>query len=124
MPRGLVRGSHNVEVGEAEGTAGAPRRGARRAPKPKRRLRPELVGLALGSLAALAVWALLVWVAVDSGRAARGGESGKWGVLAAASVGAVASLFLCLWLGTLLLRRIGILEDHRPRSARSQPHRH
>ena len=59
--------------------------------------------------------ALLVWVAVDSGRSARGGESGKWVFLAVASVGAVACLFLCLWLCTVLLRRVGILEDNRPR---------
>ena len=108
---------------EGGGTAGAPRGGARRAAKPKRRLQPKLLGLLLGALVALAGWGLLVWVAVDSGRAARSGESGKWGVLAAASLGAVACLFLCLWLVTVLLRRVGILEERRP-SAQAQPHRH
>ena len=66
-------------------------------------------------MAALAVWGLLVWVAIDSGRAARGGDSGGWVVLALASVGAVASLFGCLLLLTVLLRRLGILAERRPR---------
>jgi hypothetical protein len=56
-----------------------------------------------------------VWVAIDSGRSARGGESGKWVYLAAASVGAVACLFVSLWLCTVLLRRVGIMEEKRPR---------
>jgi hypothetical protein len=101
-------------VAGSEGTpAGTPRPGARRAAKPKRTFRPELLGLPLGSLAALAAWAALVWVAVDAGRSARGGDSGKWIYLGAASLAAAACLFLCLWLATLTLRRIGILEDTR-----------
>jgi hypothetical protein len=109
-------------VAGSQGTpVGTPRGGARRAAKPKRSLQPRLVVLCLGAVAALAAWAVLVWVAVESGRSARGGESGKWAYLAVASVGAVVCLFLCLWLGTLLLRRIGILEDPRPRV---QTHRH
>jgi hypothetical protein len=75
-------------------------------------------------LAALGAWALLVWLAIDSGRAARGGEAGKWVQLGGASVGAVACLFLCLWLCTLALRRVGILEDHRRSRPVSAPHRH
>jgi hypothetical protein len=100
---------------------GTPRGGARRAAKPKRTLQPKVLAVGLGALAALAAWGLLVWVAVDSGRSARGGDSGKWVVLALASVGAVVCLFLCLWLCTVLLRRLGILEDPRPRV---QTHRH
>ena len=79
------------------------------------------MGLGAGSLVALVAWGALVWVAIDFGRSARSGDSAKWGYLAVASVGAVACLFLCLWLLTMLLRRVGILDDHR-RSAR--PHRH
>jgi hypothetical protein len=93
---------------------GAARGGARRAAKPKRRFRLDLAMLGLGALLCLAAWGVLVWAAVDFGRSARGGESGKWSYLAAASVGAVACLFLCLWLITLALRRIGILENKRP----------
>jgi hypothetical protein len=111
-------------VAGSEGTpVGTPRRGARRAPKPKRSLQPRLVGLGLGALAALVAWGALVWLAIDSGRSARGGESGKWAQLAIASVGAVACLFLCLWLCTLLLRRLGILEERQPR-VETTTHRH
>jgi hypothetical protein len=101
--------------------SGAPRGGARRAAKPKRSLQPRLVALGLGAVAALVAWAGLVWLAIDSGRSARGGESGRWAYLAAASVGAVLCLFLCLWLCTLLLRGLGILEEKQPRV---QSHRH
>jgi hypothetical protein len=108
-------------AGPDVGPVGTPRGGARRAAKPRRRLQPRLVGLGLAAFAALVAWGVLVWLAIDSGRSARGGDSGKWGYLAAASVGAVACLFLCLWLVTVLLRRLGILEDNRPSE---QPHRH
>jgi len=105
--------------------AGTPRGGARRAAKPKRSLQPRLLLLGLASLAALAGWGVLVWLAIDFGRSARGGESGKWGFLAASSVGAVACLFVCLYLFTTLLRRLGILEDNRSStSGAGQPHRH
>ena len=103
------------------GSAGPARRGARRAEKPKRALQPRLLGLGLAAALALVAWGGLVWLAIDFGRSARGGESSKWAYLAVASVGAVGCLFLCLWLVTLLLRRLGILEDTR-RS--TQPHRH
>jgi hypothetical protein len=114
-------------VAGSEGTpgpgpgVGTPRGGARRAARPKRRLDPKLLLLALASLVALVAWAGLVWLAIDSGRSARGGDSGSWSVLAVASVAAVGCLFLCLWLGTVMLRRLGILEDNRPTE---QPHRH
>jgi hypothetical protein len=100
---------------------GAPRGGARRGAKPKRALRPELLALGGGALVALAAWAVLVWLAIGFGHDARGGDSGRWVLLAVASLAAVGCLFLCLWLCTTLLRRIGILEnDRRP----TPPHRH
>jgi hypothetical protein len=105
----------------------ASRGGARRAAKPKRSFRPRLLLLGLGALVALAAWGALVWVAIHYGRSARGGESGKWGYLAAASVGAVLCLFVCLWLCTVLLRAAGIIEDRRPakpKRDKGQPHRH
>jgi hypothetical protein len=101
-------------AGTAGTPTGTPRRGARRAAKPKRGVPPQVVALGLGSVAALVAWAFLVWLAIDFGRSARGGESGKWVYLAAASVGAVACLFVCLWLATVLLRRVGIMEEKRP----------
>jgi hypothetical protein len=111
---------------DPSGPVSTPRGGARRAAKPKRAVRPRLVLLGLGSLAAVLVWAALVWLAIGFGRDARGGDSGRWAYLAAASVGAVLVLFLALWLFTTLLRRAGILEDTRPaRPARShEPHKH
>ena len=122
LRHGLRAGSHNGAVAGSEGTpGGGSRAGARRAAKPKRSLQPRLVALGLGAVAALAAWGVLVWLAIDSGRAARGGESGKWAHLAGASVGAVLCLFLCLWLCTTLLRRVGILEEKQPRV---QGHRH
>jgi hypothetical protein len=54
-----------------------------------------------------------VWVAIGFGRSARGGDSAKWGYLAGASVAAVGCLFLCLWLLTVGLRRVGVLEEKR-----------
>lgn len=104
-----------TRVAGQEGTSRpGPRRGSRRAARPRRRFRADLALLALGALAALAAWALLVWAAIGFGRSARGGESGKWAYLAGASVLAVACLFLCLWLVTLALRRLGVLEEKRP----------
>jgi hypothetical protein len=73
-----------------------------------------MVLLGIGALVALAGWGVLVWLAIDYGRSARGGDSAKWGYLAGSSVAAVACLFLSLWLLTLALRRVGILEEKRP----------
>jgi hypothetical protein len=114
--RGRGEARHNDAVAGQDGTTphATTRAGARRAAKPKRSLQPKLVLLGVGALAALAAWAVLVWVAVDFGRSARGGDSGKWVYLAVTSVGAVGCLFVCLLLVTVLLRRIGILEDRRP----------
>ena len=96
------------------GHGGTSRAGARRGARPKRGLQPALLLLGLGALAALVTWGLLVWAAIGFGRSARGGDSGDWALLAVASLGAVACLFLCLWLVTVLLRRVGILEAKRP----------
>jgi ABC-type nickel/cobalt efflux system permease component RcnA len=106
---------------------GSTRGGARRAAKPKRTVQPRVIGLGLAAFVALVGWAVLVWVAIHFGRSARSGESGQWAYLAAASVGAVVCLFVCLWLVTVLLRRVGILEDNRrrePHRRTDQPHRH
>lgn len=73
----------------------------------------DVVGLAAGSLLALTAWGFLVWAAIDFGRTARGGDSGAWAYLVVASIGAVACLFLCLLLVTMVLRRIGVLSDPR-----------
>lgn len=101
-------------AGQENAPRGTSRGGARRAAKPPRTLQPRLLLLGAGAVVALALWGLLVWAAIDFGRTARGGDSGKWGYLAAASVGAVACLFLCLLLVTMLLRKVGLLEEKRP----------
>ncbi|HEX5088820.1 MAG TPA: hypothetical protein VFV89_13500 [Nocardioides sp.] len=110
---------------------GSPRGGARRAAKPKRSLRPQVVALGVAAFVALIGWGVLVWVAIHFGRSARGGDSEKWAYLAAASIGAVLCLFLSLWLFTVVLRRVGILEDnrrpahpHRDEGPAAHPHRH
>jgi hypothetical protein len=99
---------------------GSTRGGSRRAAKPKRSFQPGLAALGVFALVALAAWGVLVWVAIHYGRSARGGDSGKWAYLAAASVGAVVCLFMSLWLVTVLLRRVGVLDEKRP----VQTHRH
>jgi hypothetical protein len=69
-------------------------------------------------------WGFLVWAAIDFGRSARGGDSGRWVYLAVASVGAVACLFVALLLVTLLLRRVGILEETEKAKPQKVTHRH
>jgi hypothetical protein len=90
------------------------RAGARRAEKPRRRFEPRLAGIAAASLVALVAWGFLVWAAIDFGRTARGGDNQAWLFLAIASLGAVACLFLSLMLITLLLRKLGIIEEKKP----------
>jgi hypothetical protein len=107
----LGRRGQNVEVaGRVEPTRAGTRRGERRKP----RFEPRLAGIAAASVVALVAWAFLVWAAIDFGRKARGGDGDAWMFLAIASLGAVACLFLALMLGTLLLRKVGILEEKRP----------
>jgi hypothetical protein len=96
------------------GHGGTSRAGARRGARPKRTLPPQLLLLGFGAVVALVAWGFLVWAAIGFGRSARGGDSGDWTLLAVASLGAVACLFLCLWLVNVLLRRVGILEAKRP----------
>ena len=98
-------------AGRAEPTRAGARRGERR----RRQFQPLVVGIAAASVLALVAWAFLVWAAIDFGRTARGGDSQAWLFLAIASLGAVACLFLALMLGTLLLRKLGIIEEKRPR---------
>lgn len=117
----MGRAGQNVEVaGRAEPTRAGARRGERR----KRRFQPRLVAITAASVVALVAWGFLVWAAIDFGRAARGGDSQAWLFLAVASLGAVACLFLSLMLGTLLLRKLGILEDKQSHRHEKRPHKH
>lgn len=91
--------------------------GSRRGEKPKRQLDPRLAGIGVAAVVALAAWVFLVRAAISFGRDARGGEGSAWIFLTVASLGAVACLFLSLMLVTLVLRRLGIIEE-------KKPHRH
>jgi hypothetical protein len=51
-------------------------------------------------------WGYLVYLAIDFGTAARDGESRGWFLLALATIGAIACLFVALMLGTRLVARL------------------
>ena len=82
--------------------------GSRRVPR--RSSAPRHAGLLLASAvtAAVVAWGYLVYVAIDFGTSARGGESTAWWYLAMASLGAVLCLFLGLILISRLLQALGI----------------
>ncbi len=77
--------------------------GKRAGARPKRQFRPVLLGLALGVTACVVAWGYLVYAAIDFGTTARGGDGTAWWFLALAAVGAM----LCLFLGLILVARIG-----------------
>ncbi|MCW2814399.1 MAG: hypothetical protein JWN84_1854 [Nocardioides sp.] len=62
-----------------------------------------MLGLALGVTASVVAWGYLVWAAIDFGTSARAGDGTAWWFLVLAALGAV----LCLFLGLVLLARIG-----------------
>jgi len=94
--------------------AGGKRAGAR----PKKRLRPDLLVLALGVTLAVVGWGYLVVLAISFGGDARSGDTPAWALLALAAVGAMACLFLALLLGARALRALGVTSaPDRPRPA-------
>ncbi|PVG80987.1 hypothetical protein DDE18_20740 [Nocardioides gansuensis] len=96
-------------------TTGTPeagkRAGARRAEKAQRSFGRATVPLAAGLTACVVAWGYLVYMAIDFGVSARGGESSAWGLLALATVGAIACLFAGLMLGVRLMRTLGLAAD-------------
>ena len=81
--------------------------GKRRAPAPAPSwTAKDLIPLAAGITAAVVAWGYLVYVAIDFGTAARGGEHGAWWLLALATVGAMACLFVGLVLVARLVRKV------------------
>jgi len=80
------------------------RKGARQPPT----LRPAVLALAAAVTAAVVAWGYLVYLAIDFGTSARGGEQRAWWFLGLASLGAVLCLFLGLVLVARLLRALGI----------------
>jgi hypothetical protein len=71
-----------------------------------RRASAPLLLLALGITAAVVAWGYLVYLAIDFGTAGRDGETRGWLLLALATVGAIACLFIALLLGTRLAARV------------------
>ena len=65
-----------------------------------------LLVLALGITAAVVAWGYLVYLAIDFGTTARDGDSAAWWLLALATVGAIACLFVGMMLVTRLLARL------------------
>ncbi|MGI8645191.1 MAG: hypothetical protein ACR2JD_02560 [Nocardioides sp.] len=82
------------------------RKGARKPPA----FSPQVLALAVAVTASVVAWGYLVYLAIDFGTSARGGETQAWWFLGVASLGAIVCLFLGLILVSRLLRAIGITE--------------
>jgi hypothetical protein len=82
--------------------------GSRKGPRRKTSLQPKVLLLAVAMTLSIVAWGYLVYLAIDFGTSARGGESSAWLFLGVASVGAVLCLFLGLVLVARLLRALGI----------------
>jgi hypothetical protein len=62
--------------------------------------------LALGITAAVVAWGYLVYLAIDFGTAARNGDTAGWWLLALATIGAIACLFVGMLLGARFVARL------------------
>ena len=76
--------------------------------------RGRTVRAALGIVATLAAWAILVYYAIQLGSQVRSGDSGAWALLAVAAAGAACCLFLCLLLSARLLDEVRAERAARP----------
>ena len=54
----------------------------------------------------MVAWGYLVYLAIDFGTAARDGDAAGWWLLALATIGAIACLFVAMMLGTRLVARL------------------
>jgi RsiW-degrading membrane proteinase PrsW (M82 family) len=61
---------------------------------------------ALGITASVVAWGYLVYLAIDFGTSARDGDTTAWWLLALATVGAIACLFVGMMCGTRLFARM------------------
>jgi hypothetical protein len=65
-----------------------------------------LLLLALGITASVVAWGYLVFLAIDFGTDGRDGDAKGWWLLALATVGAIACLFVAMILGSRLFQRL------------------
>lgn len=98
--------------------SGGKRAGSRRAARPARRFRPDVLLLALGITLAVVAWGYLVYAAIDFGGDARDGDTQSWALLGLAAIGAVACLFIGLMLIARLSRALGLSSTAPPRAPR------
>jgi len=104
---------HNVPMPSEHKHAGS-RKGAARPPT----FRPLVLVLAAAVTFSVVSWGYLVYLAIDFGTSARGGDTRAWWFLAMASLGAVFCLFLGLVLIARLMRALGLAS---PPAERPQP---
>lgn len=96
-------------IGHNGPVATGKRAGTRRGARPRPKANPLALGIAAGITACVVAWGYLVYAAIDFGTAARGGSgSASWGLMALASLGAMACLFVGLMLVAWMLRALGI----------------
>ena len=88
--------------------------GSRRGPRRQASLQPKVLLLALAMTLAIVAWGYLVYLAIDFGTTARGGDGRAWLFLGVSSLGAVLCLFLALVLVARLLRALGITSPDGP----------
>jgi len=91
--------------------------GSRKGSRQPHAFRPQVLVLAAAVTAAVVAWGYLVYLAIDFGTSARGGETQAWWFLGVASLGAILCLFLGLVLVARLLRAVGITERPVERTA-------
>lgn len=104
---------HNDSMSSEHKHAGS-RKGTAKPPT----FRPVVLVLAAAVTASVVAWGYLVYLAIDFGTSARGGETTAWWFLGLASLGAVFCLFLGLVLIARLMRALGLTS---PPAERPEP---